>query len=120
MDLRILLILLLAVEIFCVVANANLVFPVQRRQASLTGIKAHDSSRRGRILSAVDFNLGGNGLPTVTGFVFLISVQFSSILSYEWWIVIYELWISLLLCYSGFDLIIDMLKLIDVIDFDLV
>ncbi|XP_057424436.1 aspartic proteinase 36-like [Lotus japonicus] len=70
MDLRILLILLLAVEIFCVVANANLVFPVQRRQASLTGIKAHDSSRRGRILSAVDFNLGGNGLPTVTGLYF--------------------------------------------------
>lgn len=66
MDLRVLLII--AMEIFSV-ANGNLVFPVERRKTSLSGIKAHDARRRGRLLSTVDLNLGGNGLPTKTGFV---------------------------------------------------
>jgi len=52
------------------VANGNLVFPVERRKRSLSAVRAHDVRRRGRILSAVDLNLGGNGLPTETGFVF--------------------------------------------------
>ncbi|KAJ1409296.1 Xylanase inhibitor, C-terminal [Sesbania bispinosa] len=67
MDLRVLLILI--VEIFCV-ANSNFVFPVERRKTSLSEIKAHDDRRRGRFLSTVDFNLGGNGLPTETGLYF--------------------------------------------------
>uniref|UniRef100_A0A0R0EFQ6 Peptidase A1 domain-containing protein n=1 Tax=Glycine max TaxID=3847 RepID=A0A0R0EFQ6_SOYBN len=50
------------------VANGNLVFPVERRKRSLSAVRAHDVRRRGRILSAVDLNLGGNGLPTETGF----------------------------------------------------
>ncbi|KAL2325271.1 hypothetical protein Fmac_024329 [Flemingia macrophylla] len=52
------------------VANANFVFPVERRRRSLSAIKAHDARRRGRILSSVDLNLGGNGLPTETGLYF--------------------------------------------------
>ncbi|XP_027366005.1 aspartic proteinase-like protein 2 isoform X2 [Abrus precatorius] len=69
MDLRglVILVTILVVEIHCV---ANLVFPVQRRRTSLSAIKAHDARRRGRLLSAVDLNLGGNGLPTETGLYF--------------------------------------------------
>ncbi|RZB45174.1 Aspartic proteinase-like protein 2 isoform C [Glycine soja] len=52
------------------VANGNLVFPVERRKRSLSAVRAHDVRRRGRILSAVDLNLGGNGLPTETGLYF--------------------------------------------------
>ncbi|XP_020210584.1 aspartic proteinase-like protein 2 [Cajanus cajan] len=52
------------------VANGNLVFPVERRRRSLSAIRAHDARRRGRILSAVDLNLGGNGIPTETGLYF--------------------------------------------------
>jgi len=62
------LVAILLAEICCV-ANENLVFPVERRKRSLSAIKAHDARRQGRILSAVDLNLGGNGLPTETGFV---------------------------------------------------
>lgn len=67
-----LLLLILAVEL-CSVVNANLVLSVQRKfkgpHTSLSAIKAHDSRRRGRFLSAVDVELGGNGLPSATGFV---------------------------------------------------
>jgi len=62
------LVAILVAEISCV-ATGNLVFPVERRKRSLSDIKAHDARRRGRILSAVDLNLGGRALPTVTGFV---------------------------------------------------
>lgn len=55
------------------VANANLVIPVERKFKgpvdSLGAIKAHDSHRHGRFLSAVDVPLGGNGIPSSTGFV---------------------------------------------------
>jgi len=73
MDPRAVLILvaILVAEIGCI-ANGNFVFPVERRKRSLNAVKAHDARRRGRILSAVDLNLGGNGLPTETGFVFLL------------------------------------------------
>ncbi|CAL5206836.1 unnamed protein product [Lathyrus oleraceus] len=68
MDLKYLLITI-ALEILCVVANGNsdLVFQVERRKTNLSGIKDHDDRRRGRFLSTVDINLGGNGLPTQTG-----------------------------------------------------
>jgi len=67
MDLRYLLLIILALEILCVANGDNLVFQVERRKTSLSEIKHHDHHRRGRFLSSVDFNLGGNGLPTRTG-----------------------------------------------------
>ena len=74
MDLRGLVLLLgiiLIVETCFVVANGNLVFPVERRKArlGLSEMKARDQRRRGRLLSAVDLSLGGNSHPTETGFV---------------------------------------------------
>ncbi|XP_061351181.1 aspartic proteinase 36 [Gastrolobium bilobum] len=73
MDLRGLLLVLVA-GLFCCVANANLVFPVERKfkgpHSSLGAIKAHDARRRGRFLSAIDVPLGGNGLPSSTGLYF--------------------------------------------------
>ncbi|XP_061342572.1 aspartic proteinase 36-like [Gastrolobium bilobum] len=68
MDLRgfVILVGILVVEI----ANGNLVFPVERRKTSLSTMKAHDDRRRGRFLSAVDLNLGGNGGATETGLYF--------------------------------------------------
>ncbi|XP_024637326.1 aspartic proteinase 36 isoform X3 [Medicago truncatula] len=70
MDLRYLLLIILALEILCVANGDNLVFQVERRKTTLSGIKHHDHHRRGRFLSSVDFNLGGNGLPTRTGLYF--------------------------------------------------
>ncbi|KAK7278292.1 hypothetical protein RJT34_23318 [Clitoria ternatea] len=68
MDLRglVLLVAILIVEVVTA-ANGNLVFSVERRKTTLTAIKAHDARRRGRFLSAVDLNLGGNGIPTENG-----------------------------------------------------
>ncbi|OIW20745.1 hypothetical protein TanjilG_21810 [Lupinus angustifolius] len=74
MDLNIkvtlLLLFILAVE-FCFISNANFVLPVQRKfkvsHKNLTEIKAHDTRRHGRFLSAVDIEIGGNGLPSKTG-----------------------------------------------------
>ncbi|KAF1879164.1 hypothetical protein Lal_00047836 [Lupinus albus] len=73
MDLR--GVIILVVEICLTISvNANLVFQVERRDlqwnSSLTEIISHDVRRRGRFLSAVDLNLGGNGLPTNTGLYF--------------------------------------------------
>ncbi|KAJ7978274.1 Aspartic proteinase-like protein 2 [Quillaja saponaria] len=52
----------------------NLVLPVHHKfkgqHKSLSALKAHDIHRRGRILSAVDLNLGGNGHPSETGLYF--------------------------------------------------
>ncbi|XP_047157715.1 aspartic proteinase 36-like [Vigna umbellata] len=62
----VILVAILVAEMSCV-ADGTLVFPVERQKRSLSAIKAHDAQRRGRILSAVDLNLGGNGVPTKTG-----------------------------------------------------
>ncbi|KAG2402168.1 Aspartic proteinase-like protein [Vigna angularis] len=62
----VILVAILVAEMSCV-ADGTLVFPVERQKRSLSAIKAHDAQRRGRILSAVDLNLGGNGVPTNTG-----------------------------------------------------
>lgn len=67
---------LFSIQLCCLVSssNANMVFPVQRKfkgpHESLDAIKAHDARRHGRFLSAVDVPLGGNGLPSSTGFAF--------------------------------------------------
>ncbi|XP_027352062.1 aspartic proteinase-like protein 2 [Abrus precatorius] len=74
MDLRERLVLFhvgLFVVQFCCFANANLVLHVERKfkgpNQSLREIKAHDTRRHGRFLSAVDVPLGGNGLASSTG-----------------------------------------------------
>ncbi|CAJ1823347.1 unnamed protein product [Sphenostylis stenocarpa] len=55
----------------CCVANANMVFPVERKfkgpVESLAAIKDHDAQRRGRILSVADIPLGGNGRANANG-----------------------------------------------------
>lgn len=73
MDLRELVVVgILVLDLSCV-AYGNLAFPVVHKfkggQSSLAALKAHDDRRRGRFLSAVDLSLGGNGLPSETGFV---------------------------------------------------
>ncbi|KAG9135994.1 hypothetical protein Leryth_015848 [Lithospermum erythrorhizon] len=69
--------LVLISEICIGVSNANFVFNVEHKfgginstaagRSILTSLKAHDAQRHGRMLSAVDFRLGGDGLPTGTG-----------------------------------------------------
>lgn len=53
--------------------EGNLVFNVRRkfggRESLLSSSRAHDVRRHGRILSAVDLPLGGNGHPSGTGLV---------------------------------------------------
>jgi len=65
----------------CYVANANLVFPVERKFKgpieNLAAIKDHDARRRGRFLSAVDIPLGGNGRANSNGSVCFPSSLFS-------------------------------------------
>lgn len=55
-------------------ASANFVFPVEHKfkgkERSLSALKDHDVRRHRRILSAVDLELGGNGLPSETGYAF--------------------------------------------------
>ncbi|KAK7340377.1 hypothetical protein VNO77_21079 [Canavalia gladiata] len=74
MDLRERIALLLLGLLLMQLANANLVFPVERKfkapHQSLGAIKDHDAHRRGRFLSAVDIPLGGNGLPSSNGLYF--------------------------------------------------
>ncbi|XP_022864630.1 aspartic proteinase-like protein 2 [Olea europaea var. sylvestris] len=67
---RHLLLFLLLIELICAV-KGNVVFKVQHKFGgrgkgveALRALKAHDSGRHGRLLSAVDFQLGGNGKPT--------------------------------------------------------
>ncbi|CAH9104517.1 unnamed protein product [Cuscuta europaea] len=60
---------LLIVAVLVMVADGNLVFKVKhkyggRASSVLTELKTHDSRRHGRMLSSVDFQLGGNGQPT--------------------------------------------------------
>lgn len=73
MDLRGSLVVGIFVFEFCWFGHGNLVFPVHHklkgRENSLSAMKSHDVRRRGRYLSAVDLDLGGNGQPSVTGFV---------------------------------------------------
>ncbi|XP_024990655.1 aspartic proteinase-like protein 2 [Cynara cardunculus var. scolymus] len=58
----------------CMLASANVVFQVQHKFAgnkrSLTELKAHDSVRHGRILSAVDIPIGGDSSPTLAALYF--------------------------------------------------
>lgn len=75
MDLGIRLVLLggaLMLSLFSAV-SANYVFPVEYKfkgkPRSLSALRAHDARRHGRILSAVDLQLGGNGQPSEIGFV---------------------------------------------------
>jgi len=60
---------ILALEILSVVIGDNVVFQVERRKMSLSGIKHHHHRRRGRFLSPVGLNLSSNVLPTQIGFV---------------------------------------------------
>ncbi|KAL6504008.1 hypothetical protein OROGR_025931 [Orobanche gracilis] len=66
------LLFLFSVELVCVV-EGNIVFEAHHKyggrglgKALLRELRAHDSRRHGRMLSAVDFMLGGDGLPTST------------------------------------------------------
>ncbi|KAJ9703299.1 hypothetical protein PVL29_004908 [Vitis rotundifolia] len=56
------------------IVSGNAVFRVQHkfkgRGKSLDALRAHDTRRRGRILSAVDLSLGGNGHPSEAGLYF--------------------------------------------------
>lgn len=60
------------------IVSGNAVFRVQHkfkgRGKSLDALRAHDTRRHGRILSAVDLPLGGNGHPSEAGSVFLSSI----------------------------------------------
>ncbi|KAL5567044.1 hypothetical protein UlMin_030208 [Ulmus minor] len=73
MDLRTRLAFLGCVLFLDLVSNVsgNFVFPVEHKfkgkERSLSAFKAHDVRRHRRILSAVDLELGGNGLPSETG-----------------------------------------------------
>lgn len=56
--------------------KGNVVFKVQHKFGgrgkgveALRALKAHDSGRHGRLLSAVDFQLGGNGKPTDAAYI---------------------------------------------------
>ncbi|KAF7805272.1 Aspartic proteinase-like protein 2 [Senna tora] len=75
MDLtRLVLVLAILVLDFSRLASANFAFPVHHkfkgRHLSLSTMKAHDSQRHRRLLSAIDLNLGGNGAPAEAGHLF--------------------------------------------------
>ncbi|KAK6136356.1 hypothetical protein DH2020_029927 [Rehmannia glutinosa] len=64
------LLLLLLIQLICAV-NGNVVFEVHHKyggrskgKALLGALRAHDSRRHGRMLAAIDFQLGGDGSPT--------------------------------------------------------
>ncbi|KAK6136384.1 hypothetical protein DH2020_029874 [Rehmannia glutinosa] len=64
------LLLLLLIQLICAV-NGNVVFEVHHKyggrskgKAVLGALRAHDSRRHGRMLAAIDFQLGGDGSPT--------------------------------------------------------
>lgn len=68
-------VLLILAQLMCVVMG-NLVFEVHhkyggRREgaAALGALRAHDSRRHGRMLAAIDFQLGGDGSPTSAAYV---------------------------------------------------
>lgn len=55
----------------------NVVFSVKHKYGGRGGsilkeLKAHDSRRHGRMLAAVDFELGGNGQPTDAALVLFL------------------------------------------------
>nr|XP_016515427.1 PREDICTED: aspartic proteinase-like protein 2 [Nicotiana tabacum] len=73
MDLRrkgcLILLLVLVLVVNIVKGDNNVVFNVKHKYGGRGGsvlneLKAHDSRRHGRMLAAVDFQLGGNGQPT--------------------------------------------------------
>ncbi|KAK4745730.1 hypothetical protein SAY87_012042 [Trapa incisa] len=57
-------------------SSGNLVFEVQNkfkfngRDSSLSELRSHDARRHGRLLSAINLQLGGNGNPSETGLYF--------------------------------------------------
>lgn len=66
-----------ALLILAEVVAGNLVFQVHHKYggrgegaAALGALRAHDSRRHGRMLSAIDFQLGGDGSPTSAAYVF--------------------------------------------------
>ncbi|KAK6156461.1 hypothetical protein DH2020_010709 [Rehmannia glutinosa] len=70
------LLLLLLIQLICAV-NGNVVFEVHHKyggrskgKALLGALRAHDSRRHGRMLAAIDFQLGGDGSPTNAAYVF--------------------------------------------------
>lgn len=69
------LLLLILAQLLCAVMG-QLVFQVHHKyggrgegEAELGAMRAHDLRRRGRILAAIDFQLGGHGLPTNESYV---------------------------------------------------
>ncbi|KAI3439398.1 Peptidase A1 domain-containing protein [Psidium guajava] len=75
MDLRRLLLAIAVVSSLTSMVCGNVVFKVHnkfkgREDRSLTAMRAHDARRHGRLLSAVDLQLGGNGHPSETGLYF--------------------------------------------------
>lgn len=67
------ILLVFTLFLLLLVDASDFVFPVERKfkgpHHSLDAIKTHDANRRGRFLSAAEIPLGGNGLPSSTGFV---------------------------------------------------
>lgn len=75
MGTRCLFFLFIMVRLMCVV-KGNVVFEVHhkyggrsRGKAALGALREHDSRRRGRLLGAIDFQLGGDGSPTGAAYV---------------------------------------------------
>lgn len=68
-------VLLILAELMSVVTG-NLVFEVHHKyggrgegMTALGALRAHDSQRHGRMLAAIDFQLGGDGSPTSAAYV---------------------------------------------------
>uniref|UniRef100_A0A5B6YK01 Putative Eukaryotic aspartyl protease family protein isoform 1 n=1 Tax=Davidia involucrata TaxID=16924 RepID=A0A5B6YK01_DAVIN len=78
MDLRrgrlVLIVFVLQLCLASTCVSANVVFKVHHkfggREKSLAALRGHDARRQGRILSAIDLPLGGNGHPTDTALYF--------------------------------------------------
>uniref|UniRef100_M1C543 Aspartic proteinase Asp1 n=1 Tax=Solanum tuberosum TaxID=4113 RepID=M1C543_SOLTU len=87
------LILLLILMGFGVdVKGENLVFNVKHKYGGRNGngsilndLKAHDNRRHSRMLTVIDFKLGGNGLPTDAALVPFLCL-FSCFFGFELWI----------------------------------
>lgn len=88
MDLRALLVSVLGLAA-AAAASANLVFEVHNkftffgsRERSLSAMRSHDVRRHGRLLSAIDLPLGGNGNPSDTGSVKSLHIYFNSFIHF--------------------------------------
>lgn len=64
--------------------SGNLVFNVENKfrigghQKTLSALKDHDARRRGRFLASIDLPIGGNGLPSETGYVRFSLLRFGA------------------------------------------